>query len=153
MRVCTTCRLYRGCIILSMDLRNTGMLKRWRNLLCIYQVPSEPPSRNCAMRATARRRRGTRQARGAENTRRRERNASQSHNPCFFSRHPQLSSKIPYSCSHQNFMPKSRPTSRLQLFKDHVSKMAGEEITPKFETLQLHAGRQMHGVANDVGLC
>ena len=37
-------------------------------------------------------------------------------------------------------MPRSKPKSRLQQLREQVVKMGGEDIAPKFETLQLHAG-------------
>lgn len=35
----------------------------------------------------------------------------------------------------------TRPVSRLQLLRDHIRKMSGEELPQRFETLQLHAGK------------
>ncbi len=37
-------------------------------------------------------------------------------------------------------MPSSRPKSRLQQLREQIVKMGGDDVVPKFETLQLHAG-------------
>ena len=38
-------------------------------------------------------------------------------------------------------MPRSsKPKSRLQQLREQIVKMGGDDIAPKFETLQLHAG-------------
>lgn len=38
-------------------------------------------------------------------------------------------------------MPSSKPKSRLQQLREQVVEMGGEDIAPRFETLQLHAGK------------
>jgi len=48
------------------------------------------------------------------------------------------------SDSYIAHMPKSKPLSRLQQLSEHVGKMSGENLVPKFETLQLHAGTRIH---------
>ena len=40
-------------------------------------------------------------------------------------------------------MPSSKPKSRLQQLREQVVKMGGEDVAPKFETLQLHAGEEL----------
>jgi len=39
-----------------------------------------------------------------------------------------------------SYMPSSRPKSRLQQLREQIREMSGNDVAPKFETLQLHAG-------------
>lgn len=37
---------------------------------------------------------------------------------------------------------KPKPLSRLQQLREQIIKMGGEDAAPRFETLQLHAGKE-----------
>lgn len=39
-------------------------------------------------------------------------------------------------------MSRSKPLARLKQLQNQIVKMGGDELTPRFETLQLHAGTE-----------
>ncbi|KAK4962787.1 Homocysteine/cysteine synthase [Elasticomyces elasticus] len=43
-------------------------------------------------------------------------------------------------------MPSSKPENRLQQLREQIVKMGGDDIAPRFETLQLHAGTRLEAL-------
>ena len=46
------------------------------------------------------------------------------------------------------FTHMSKPISRLKQLREQILKMTGEDVTPKFETLQLHAGTSISPIVS-----